>query len=212
MPSDRNDARRHRVHEDPSGASDSERFLRDARQRRLRRGVGDERRRLPLGRVRRDVDDAGPLGAPQQRQRGAHAAHRAQRADVERRDPLGVVELLEAPTVDRPGRVDEDVELAPPLPHLGERGATSSGAVRSVGIPTASGAPEAVSSARLVELRPARASTATLAPSATKHSATPSSPSTALHDHGRVLQPEIHPVASRCRCGMVPPRRRPGPR
>ena len=91
--------------------------------------------RLPLGRHRRDVDDPGPLGLTQERQRGPDGADRAQRRGRRRRrcqssSRVGL-EALEAARQGA-GGVHDGVEVAPALAELGD-GGLDRGAVEQVG-------------------------------------------------------------------------------
>src|SRR5262249_11785053 len=104
----------HRVHEDVLRRERSGEVLRDARQRRLRRRVRDQPWRLPLRRMRRDVDDACPGGLPQEWQRSTDAAHGGHRSDIEVREEVVVGQTEEVPRL-RADRVDQGVELTPAL-------------------------------------------------------------------------------------------------
>ena len=89
-------------------------ILGDTAQRRLRCRVGDDPWVLPLNRMGRQRHDPGPLRGPQHRQRGPDRPHSRHRAQRERLLPLRVVHILEVP-VARPDRVNQAVELTPPL-------------------------------------------------------------------------------------------------
>ena len=76
---------------------------------------------LALRRMRREVDDARPLGLAQQRQCGPDAVHHAHDALVDGLPPLVVGEVLEGSHRTRARDIDEDVELTvPPATHFVE--------------------------------------------------------------------------------------------